>query len=39
LERWDLAKHGGFSEVLCLPGEREKNDLERLVRAGFSRPE
>jgi FkbM family methyltransferase len=38
LERWDLAKHGEFSEVLCLPGEREKDDLERLVRAGFSRP-
>lgn len=39
LERLDLAKHGEFSEVLCLPGEREKSDLERLVRAGFSRPE
>jgi FkbM family methyltransferase len=39
LERWDLAKHGDSSEVLCLPGEREKSDLERLVRAGFSRPE
>jgi FkbM family methyltransferase len=39
LERWDLAKHGEFSEALCLPGEREKADLERLVRAGFCRPE
>jgi FkbM family methyltransferase len=39
LERWDLAKHGELSEVLCLPGEREKGDLERLVRAGFSRAE
>ena len=38
LERWDLAKHGEFSEALCLPGEREKADLERLVRAGFGRP-
>lgn len=38
LERWDPAKHGQFSEVLCLPGEREKGDLERLVRAGFSLP-
>jgi FkbM family methyltransferase len=39
LERWDPAKHGELSEVLCLPGEREKSDLERLERAGFSRPE
>jgi peptidoglycan/LPS O-acetylase OafA/YrhL len=39
LERWDMARHGEFSEVLCLPVEREKGDLERLVRAGFSRPE
>jgi FkbM family methyltransferase len=38
LERWDLAKHGIFSEALCLPNEREKADLERLVRAGFGRP-
>jgi FkbM family methyltransferase len=39
LERWDLAKHGEFSEALCLPNEQEEADLERLVRAGFGRPE
>jgi FkbM family methyltransferase len=37
LERWDPAKHAEFSEVLCLPSEREKDDLERLVQAGFVR--
>jgi len=39
LERWDLAKHGEFSEVLCLPGKRKKCALERLAQAGFGRPE
>jgi FkbM family methyltransferase len=38
LERWDPAKHGEFSEVLCLPSEREKADLDRLGRAGFGLP-
>lgn len=38
LEPWDSSKHVEFCEVLCLPREREAADLERLVRAGFSRP-
>ncbi len=39
LECWDIAKHSEFSEVLCVPREREEGDLERLARAGFRRPE
>jgi FkbM family methyltransferase len=38
LEQWDLAKHGEFSEALCLPSEQEEAHLERLTRAGFGRP-
>jgi FkbM family methyltransferase len=37
LEPWDPAKHGEFCEVLCLPGERACEVLNRLERAGFKK--
>jgi len=35
LERWDHAKHGDFSETLCLPQQQEDTALGQLARAGF----
>jgi FkbM family methyltransferase len=35
LESWNLAKHGEFSETLCLPEQQAEAALERLARAGF----
>jgi FkbM family methyltransferase len=35
LESWSLAKHGGFSDALCLPEIRASAALERLAHAGF----
>jgi FkbM family methyltransferase len=35
LEPWNLAKHGEFSETLCLPEQQADAALERLSRAGF----
>ena len=37
LEPWDPAKHADFSEVLCLPGEREAEVLRQLTREGFEK--
>jgi FkbM family methyltransferase len=34
-EPWNLAKHGDFSDTLCLPEVRATKSLERLARAGF----
>jgi FkbM family methyltransferase len=35
LESWNLAKHGQFSDVLCLPATRVTAALERLAQAEF----
>lgn len=35
LDPWDLAKHGDFSDTLCLPEIRAVAALERLGHAGF----
>jgi len=35
LEPWNLAKHGDFSDTLCLPEVRAVAALERLARSGF----
>jgi len=35
LEPWNLAKHGDFSDSLCLPETRVAASLQRLARAGF----
>lgn len=35
LEAWSLARHGNFSDTLCLPEVRAAAALQRLARAGF----
>jgi FkbM family methyltransferase len=35
LESWNLAKHGDFSDTLCLPEIRVAAAFQRLARAGF----
>jgi len=35
LEPWDPAKHTAFCDALCLPGDRSREMLERLAKAGF----
>jgi FkbM family methyltransferase len=35
LEPWDPARQAGFSEALCLPGERADEVLKLLAREGF----
>jgi FkbM family methyltransferase len=35
LEPWNLARHGEFSDTLCLPERQAAAALERLRRAGF----
>jgi FkbM family methyltransferase len=35
LEAWNPAKHGQFSDTLCLPERKLDAALERLARAGF----
>jgi FkbM family methyltransferase len=35
LEVWNLARHGDFSDTLCLPENRVASGLEQLRRAGF----
>jgi FkbM family methyltransferase len=36
LEPWNLARHGEFSDTLCLPVVRAAAALERLKQAGFA---
>jgi FkbM family methyltransferase len=36
LEPWNLARHGDFSDTLCLPEVRAVAALDRLRRAGFA---
>ena len=35
LQDWNIARHGHFSDTLCLPENRLASGLERLRRAGF----